>query len=57
MEKQTETELPRPAAETETTSAATAGRRAFIAKLAKAAIVPAIIVGVAANASPAHASY
>lgn len=31
------------------------GRRDFVAKLAKAAIVPAVVAGIAANVSPAHA--
>jgi hypothetical protein len=35
----------------------TTGRREFVAKLAKAAIVPAVVIGVAASVSPAHAGY
>lgn len=31
------------------------GRRDFIARLAKAAVLPAVVAGIAANVSPAHA--
>lgn len=40
---------------TETEPAQVTGRREFVAKLAKAAIVPAVIVGIAANTVPARA--
>lgn len=40
---------------TETEPAQAPGRREFVARLAKAAIVPAVIAGMAANTVPAHA--
>jgi hypothetical protein len=33
------------------------GRREFIARLAKAAMVPAVVAGIAASAHQAHAGY
>lgn len=55
MDKSSETIESQPTSASEAEEAT--ARRAFILKLAKAAIVPAVVAGIAASASTAHAGY